>query len=96
MKDLKFLARQDCMGLHHVLCFNPSWNGFVQAFLDIWVLLLGWSDEPNEEQTVKKGAGPSEPNGEHTGEGGWSATTNPSCFSGFCDVVKVTTNHKII
>jgi hypothetical protein len=75
MKDLKFLARQDCMGLYHVLCCDTSWNGFVQAFLDIWVLLLGWSDEPNEEQTVKKGAGPSEPNEEHTGKGGWAGVT---------------------
>jgi hypothetical protein len=79
MEDLKFLATQDSMGLHHVLCCDPSWNGFVQAFLDIWVPLLGWSDEPNEE---------------HTGEVGWAGMTlqpPTSCFSGFCDVVKVTT-----
>ncbi len=36
---------------------------------------LAWSDEPNEEQTVKKGAGPSEPNEEHTGKGGWAGVT---------------------
>ncbi len=48
------------------VCCDPSWNGFVQAFFGHkGPPLLGWSDEPNEEQTVKKRAGPSEPNEEH-------------------------------
>ncbi len=101
-QDLKFLARQDCTGLHHVVCCDPSQNGFVQAiFGHKGHPLLGWSDEPNEEQTVKKGAGPSEPNEEHTGKGGWAEVIlqpppTRVAFWGFCDVVKVTTIHKII
>lgn len=71
-----------------------------KLFLDTRVPLLGSSDEPNEEQTVKKGAGPSEPNEEHTGKGGWAEVTlQPPvrvAFWGFCDVVKVTTIDKLI
>ncbi len=53
--------------------------------------------EPNEEQTVKKGAGPSEPNEEHTGEGGWAGVTlqppTQVAFWGF--VISQSDNHPL-
>jgi len=91
------------MGLHHVLC-AVTLPGMVlyKLFLDIRVPpSLAGVMNPMKNKRLRSELGPVNPMRSITGKGGWAEVTlqpppTSVAFRGFCDVVKVTTIHKLI